>query len=122
MKNRLKSQNKKAKVDIINWSVFVYEDDYSTVKAVSDKAIISFLQKVDEKIEGQLRAPYLDTTLTADPYAKVTSNYPLGCRKCTKMEHSESSCTVDYSKKRNRSEESESQGPTPKVSSVDQTC
>ena len=119
MKNRLKSHNKKAKVDIINWSPFDDEDDYSTVKSISDRAMIRFLQKVDEKLEGKLRAKYLDTVLTAHPYSTVGSTYPPGCYKCTKMGHSEDSCTVDYSKKRNRSEEIESQGPEPKVTSID---
>ena len=119
MKNRLKSHNKKAKVDIINWSPFDDEDDYSTVKSISDRAMIRFLQKVDEKLEGKLRAKYLDTVLTAHPYSTVGSTYPPGCYKCTKIGHSEDSCTVDYSKKRNRSEEIESQGPEPKVTSID---
>jgi hypothetical protein len=119
MKNRLKAQYKKVKIDTINWSVFVDEDDYETVKAVSEKALVSWLHKVDEKIEGPLRAKYLDTKLTTEPNTRVTSTYPLGCRKCTKMEHSEYTCTVDYSKKRNRSEESEMAGPAPKVSSIE---
>ena len=119
MKNRLKSQYKKLKIDTINWSVFVDEVDYETIKAVSEKALVSFFHKVDEKIEGPLLATYLDTKLTAEPYTRVTSTYPLGCRKCTKMEHSEFSCTVDYSKKRNRSEETETAGPAPKVASIE---
>ena len=119
MKNRLKKQNKKAKGDVINWSVFLDEDDYSTVKAVSEKAIVSFLGKVDQKVEGKLRATYLDSFLTADPWSNVRPAYPLGCRKCTQMEHTEYTCTVDLTKKRNRSEESQGQGPSPKVTSHD---
>ena len=117
MHNRLKS-HKKGKVDMIKWSPFHDEDDYHTVKAVSEKAIASFIQKIDEKIG--IRATYLDTKLTADAYSNVTATYPLGCRKCTKMQHTEDSCEVDLSKKRNRSEESD-QGPASKVSSLEST-
>lgn len=120
MKNRLKAKNKKVIVDTINWNVFTEEEDYSSVKGVSEKAIVSFLGKVDEKIEGDLRATYLDRELTAHPYSKVTPAYPVGCRKCTQIGHSESSCPADPTKKRNRSEESDGQGPAPKVTSMNQ--
>jgi len=118
MSNRLKGQNKKAKVELIKWSPFDDEEDYHTVKAVSEKAIRTFLQKVDEKTGGNLRATYLDSTLTAEAYTRVDSTYPLGCRKCTKIGHSETSCNVDLTKKRNRSDESD-QGPAPKITSTE---
>ena len=121
MKNRIKGKNKKLKIDTINWSPFVDEDDFETVKAVSETALISFLHKVDEKIEGPLRASYLDTKLTAEPYTRVQSTYPLGCRRCTQMEHSEHTCTVDFNKKRNRSEEVDPVGPANKVISITPT-
>ena len=120
MKIRLKTQHKNAKTDVINWSPFLDENDYSTVKAISNKAIIEFLSKVEEKIDGSLRANYLDRTLTAEPYTKVTPTYPMGCRKCTAIGHAESSCPADHSKKRNRSEEAEPQGPMPKITSIDE--
>ena len=117
MSNKLKGHNKKSKVEIIKWSPFHDEDDYHTIKAVSEKAIVSYLQKIDDKIGGKLRAPYLDRTLTAHAYSNVEPTYPFGCYKCTKIGHTESSCTIDLSKKRNRSDESD-QGPAPKVTST----
>ena len=94
------------------------EADYDTVKAVSEKALLSFIQKVDEKIDGSVRAQYLDTKLTADAYTKVTSTYPLGCRRCTMMNHSEDDCTVDLTKKRQRSNNDDDTEPPAKVTAV----
>ena len=99
MKTRLKNKNKKIKNNIIGWNPFVDEEDFSSVKSISQKAMISFLNKVEEKIEGDLRAPYLDIDLTADPYSNVTPSYPPGCRKCTKMDHAEEECPSEISKK-----------------------
>ena len=121
MKTRLKNKNKKIKTDTIGWNPFVDEDDFSTVKSISQKAMISFLNKVEEKVEGDLRAPYLDIELTADEYSNVTPSYPPGCRKCTKMDHAEEECPSDLSKKRNRSEESDGQGPPTKATSMEHT-
>ena len=119
LKTRLKAKNKKVNVDTINWNVFHDDEDYNTVKAISEKAIISFIGKVDEKIEGGIRAKYLDTILTADPYSSVRPTYPMGCYKCTEVDHSEDFCTSDLNKKRNRSEETEGQGPPPKSTSFE---
>ena len=79
---------------------------------------INFVRKVDEKLNGKLRAPYLDTQLTTDPYTKLTSTYPLGCRNCTGMYHSAETCDVELSKKRNRSSNSKEEGPATKVAAT----
>ena len=106
MVDRLRKQNKKSKVDIITWPVTSNEGEYETIKGISEQATIDLIQKIDEKIgNGKLRATYLDSKLTAYQYSSVTSTYPLGCYKCTAMNHSRESCPSDFSKKRHASSE-----------------
>ena len=94
------------------------ENDFDNGKAISSSAVIKMLQNIDEKLNGKLRASYLDSTLTADPYSKVTSTYLLGCRKCTQMFHTEDVCTIDLSKKRNLSSKDEDAEPANKIANM----
>ena len=119
MTDRLRKcgEGKDPRVDIITWPVATKEGEYDTVKGLSEQSTISFIQKVDEKIgNGKLRATYLDSKLTAYQYSAVTSTYPLGCYKCTAMNHSSEKCPIDISKKRMASGDLD--GPSVKVAAV----
>ena len=67
------------------------------------KLTADLVGKVDELLKNKLRAPYLiGTKHTAPAYKCVSPVYPLGCKRCTKLFHSESECEVDFSKKGRR--------------------
>jgi hypothetical protein len=101
---RKKGAAKKAKVDIITWPVLTSEDDFEMVKAISEQATINYLHKVCKKVgDEKIRATYLVTKLTAYQYSNVPSTYPLGCYKCTAMNHSRDDCPADFTKKRQAS-------------------
>jgi len=111
MAQRLKKSSKNAKAEVISWGIMTETDDKeSTVKAIGEQATINYIQKIDEKLgSNKLRATYLDSKLTSYQYSQVTSTYPLGCYKCTQMEHTKESCTADFSRKRNASNELDEQ-------------
>jgi len=103
---KIEKKNKKAKAEVINWGVMSDFRDEGSVKAIGEQKTVDFLQKVDEKLGSDiLRAPFLDTKLTAHQYSQVTPTYPLGCYKCTEMNHTKENCKKDISKKRHASGE-----------------
>ena len=118
MQKRLRIANKQASVEMLSWTED-RDNDFENGKAISESAVIKMLQAIDQKLKGKLRATYLDTKLTAEqPYAKVQSTYPLGCRKCTTMGHSEDTCSIDLSKKRNLSSKDEEAEPAHKIANM----
>ena len=123
MAQRLNSKHKRGKVDTISWSIMSENHNDGTVKAIGEQATIEYIKKIDEKLgSGKIRATYLDTKLTAYQYSQVTSTYPLGCYKCTMMEHPKESCTTDFSRKRHASSELDEQAkklPTTNGNNVD---
>ena len=109
---RSKGSAKKSKCDIITWPVTTNEDDFDSVKAISEQATVDYIQKVCEKVgNDKIRATYLDSKLTAYQYSNVTTTYPLGCYNCTAMNHSSENCTVDVRKKRQASRDLDIQPP-----------
>ena len=112
MADKLKKRNKKVKTGVISWPLVVSENDFSSVKAISEQATTKFIHEVETRVGNQkLRATYLDSKLTSYQYANVTPAYPLGCYQCTAMNHSREECPIDFSKKRQASTELEGQPP-----------
>ena len=104
MSEKLRKHNSKVKVEVITWPDIASENSFGTIKAISDQGTIDFIQKVGEKVGSKkLRATYLDPKLTAYQYSSVTSTYPLGCYKCTALNHTKECCPVEYNKKRQAS-------------------
>ena len=104
MVDSLRKKNTKVKVDIITWPVQTNEEEFSSIKAISEQATVNFLHKIGEKVgNDKFRATYLDSKLTAFQYSSVTSTYPLGCYKCTALNHSREDCPLDLTKKRHAS-------------------
>ena len=87
-------------VQFLPWDEPTSEGDFTSVKAISEKLTTDLIGKVDDTFKNKLRATYLiGAKHTAPAYKKVTPAYPLGCKRCTKLFHSEADCPVDFSKK-----------------------
>jgi len=122
MATNLKKVNKRAQSDVITWPVTTNEDEGNeTVKGISEQATVEYIRKVCEKVgNDKIRATYLDSKLTARPYSSVTTTYPLGCYKCTEMNHSAESCPLDLTKKRQASSDLELQHQKVQVTNNDE--
>ena len=86
-------------VQVLPWD-HSSEDDFTSVKGVSEKMTAELVGEIDSVLKNKLRATYLvGAKNTAQAYRKVTPVYPLGCKRCTKLYHSEGDCDVDFKKK-----------------------
>ena len=86
-------------VQVLPWD-HSSEDDFTSVKGVSEKMTAELVGEIDSMLKNKLRATYLvGAKNTAQAYKKVTPVYPLGCKKCTMLYHSEGDCNVDFAKK-----------------------
>jgi len=106
-----KSPRKEAHVHVLPWDEPPSEEDYTSIKGISDKLTADLVGKIDSLLKNKLRAPYLiGTSYTAKAYKNVTPVYPFGCNRCTKLYHTEGECEVDFSKKgRNLSNKSDNE-------------
>ena len=103
---RKKPKGKKAKCELITWPETMDEHQFSSIKAINEQSTVNYLHLVCQKVGDQtIRANFLDSKLTCYQYANVTTTYPVGCYKCTKMSHSVDECTASFSKKRQASQE-----------------
>ena len=76
------------------------EEDFTSIKGVSEKMTADLVGEIDSLLKNKLRATYLvGAKHTAQAYRKVTPVYPLGCKRCTMLYHSEGDCKVDFKKK-----------------------
>ena len=78
--------------------------DFSDERHLSERATVRILTSLDNILpEGQkLFSESLKGKATTKPYRGCYGTFPVGCRTCTMVGHSESSCKL-ASKKRNRS-------------------
>ena len=108
---KMNSKCPRSTAQILEWDDSPAEGDFPSIKGISEKLTADLVGKVDELLKNKLRAPYLiGTKHTAPAYKCVSPVYPLGCKRCTKLFHSESECEVDFSKKgRNLSNKSENE-------------
>ena len=85
-------------IGIIEWPE-TKPEHFGNKKGITEQLTSHLLGSIDEAIDGKLRAPYLDSKITSAAYRNVTSVYPFGCGKCTKLSHSRLDCRKDWSKK-----------------------
>jgi len=106
-----KSPRNTAHVHTLPWDDPPSEEDYPTMKGISEKLTADLVGRIDGLLKNKLRAAYLiGTKYTSAAYKNVTPVYPFGCNRCTKLYHSEGECDVDLAKKgRNLSNKSENE-------------
>ena len=86
-------------IQILAWD-HTSEEDYTSLKGVSEKMTADLIGQIDSILKNKLRATYLVGTKPTSPaYKKVMPVYPLGCKRCTRLFHSEAECNVDFAKK-----------------------
>ena len=106
---KLNSKAPRSTAQILPWEQAT-EEDFTSVKAISEKLTAELVGKIDSILKNKLRATYLvGTQHTAAAYRKVTPVYPLGCKRCTKLYHSEGECGLDFTKKRHLSNKGENE-------------
>ena len=99
MTKKMNSKTPRSSMQVLDWETTT-EEDFSSVKGISEKLTATLVGRVDGILKNKLRATYLvGTQHTAPAYRKVTPVYPLGYNKCTMTGHSEGECSVDFAKK-----------------------
>jgi hypothetical protein len=98
---KLNSKSPRSTAQVLSWEEPAAEDDFTSVKGISEKLTADLIGKIDGLLKNKLRAAYLiGTKYTSGAYKNVTPVYPLGCNRCTKLFHSEGECEVDFTKKK----------------------